>query len=243
MAELTYMNRTASAGLLSASLAHEINQPLTGIVTRANAGMRRLAAETPDIEKAHAALANIVEAGHRTAEIVTNVKAMFRKDAVEKLSIDTNKVIRSVSALTYMDMRKHSIANKIVLDDNLPPVPGNETQLQQVILNLVMNAIEAMSSSELRVLSIRSELGPTRRVLISIEDTGSGIDPEQMDRIFDPLFTTKKRGMGMGLSICHSIIESHGGKIWASPAVPRGKHFHVELPAMSETEGIGTKAA
>jgi signal transduction histidine kinase len=168
---------------------------------------------------------------------------MFRKDAVEKHPVDINKVIRSVLALTYMDMRKHSIENKIVLAEHLPPVAGNEIQLQQVIMNLVMNAIEAMSSSEPRVLSIRSEPGPNYRVLISMEDTGTGIEPEQMDRIFEPLFTTKARGMGMGLSICHSIIESHGGKIWASPAVPRGTHFHMELPATLERERVDTKAA
>jgi C4-dicarboxylate-specific signal transduction histidine kinase len=236
MAELTYMNRTASAGLLSASIAHEVNQPLTGIVTRANAAMRWLSRETPEIDKAHAALTQIVEAGHRAADIIVNVKAMFRNDTQQSAPVDINKVIRSVLTLTDAELRRHDIESQIRLGEYLPLVVGNEIQLQQVILNLVMNAIEAMSSTRPRVLSIKSELSKNQSVHVSVEDTGSGIDPSDIDRVFKPMFTTKAGGMGMGLSICHSIIESHHGRMWVTPAVERGTIFQIELPSASDND-------
>jgi len=246
MAELTHMNRIASAGLLSASLAHEVSQPLTGIVTRANAAMRWLKAATPNVDRAQEALKQIVEAGHRAADVVTNVRAMFKKDSQEKSVISINELIRAVVALVYIDLRRHDIETQISLDSQLPVVIANKVQLQQVILNLVMNAIEAVSSTEPRVLSIKSKATERGGVHVSIEDTGSGIDPANMDRLFKPLFTTKARGMGMGLSICQSIIESHGGKIWASPVAPRGSAFQFELPTgatATRTEHSGEPVA
>ena len=155
---------------------------------------------------------------------------MFRKDTQEKGPVDVNKLIRSVLGLVYIDLRKHSIESRTGLADDLPAVIGNEVQLQQVILNLVMNGIEAMSSTEPRVLSIKSAYSGHNGVHVSIEDTGSGIDPSNVDRVFKPLFTTKAHGMGMGLSICRSIIEAHGGRIWASVAATRGSIFQFELP-------------
>jgi signal transduction histidine kinase len=232
MAELTYMNRVASAGLLSASLAHEVNQPLTGIVLKAGAALRWLAAETPKTGEVRAALQQIVEAGHRAAEIITNVKAMFSKDdGREKAPVDINMLIRSVLGLVYFDLRKHSVESQISLGEHLPTILGNEVQLRQVVLNLLMNAIEAMSATDRRVLTIASGLSEIGGVRVSVEDTGRGIDPSNADRIFTPLFTTKPSGMGMGLSICHSIIESHGGKLWATPGTSRGSVFKIELPA------------
>jgi signal transduction histidine kinase len=155
---------------------------------------------------------------------------MFRKDTEEKHPIEINKLIRLVLELVYMDLRKHSIESRADLAQNLPTVIGNGVQLQQVILNLVMNSIEAMSSTEPRALSIKSACKGGNCVHVAIEDTGSGIDPSNVGRIFKPLFTTKPRGMGMGLSICRSIIESHGGRIWVTAGVPRGSIFQFELP-------------
>ena len=231
MSELTQLNRIATAGELSATIAHEVNQPLTGIVTRANAALRWLSGKNdPDVGKARDALSQIVSAGHRASDVVTSVRAMFRKDTQEKSAVDINKLIRSVLGLVYMDLRKHSIESRTDLADNLPAVIGNEVQLQQVILNLVMNGIEAMSSTEPRVLSLKSACNRRDCVHVSIEDTGIGIDPSNLDRVFKPLFTTKAHGMGMGLSICRSIIEAHGGRIWASVGATRGSIFQFELP-------------
>jgi C4-dicarboxylate-specific signal transduction histidine kinase len=231
LSELTYLNRVASAGLLSASIAHEVNQPLTGIVLRANAALRKLPAELPNSGEVRRALSQIVEAGHRAGEIITNVKAMFRKDdSQEKAPVNINALIRDVLGLVYIDLRKHSIESQISLGEHLPPVFGNEVQLRQVILNLVMNAIEAMSSADVRVLTIKSKLNGSGTIYVAVEDNGSGVDPSNLDRIFKPLFTTKARGTGMGLSICHSIIESHEGKIWVSLGATRGAIFQFELP-------------
>jgi signal transduction histidine kinase len=158
---------------------------------------------------------------------------MFRKDTQQKGPVGINNLIRSVLGLVYMDLRKHSIESRTALGEGLPPVIGNEVQLQQVLLNLVMNAIEAMHSSDPRVLSIKSVSTGQKTIRVSIEDTGIGIDPSNLDRIFQPLFTTKARGMGMGLSICRSIIERHGGRIWASPGISGGAIFQFELPTTS----------
>ena len=230
MSELTHINRVATAGELSASIAHEVNQPLTGIVTRAGAARRWLAGERPDIDKARAALDHIEAAGHRASEIVKNVRSMFRKDTEDKSPVDINKLILAVLGLLDIDLRKHQIELQSELNDQLPPVLGNQVQLQQVIMNLVMNAIDSMRSVQLRVLTVRSKLNGRDVVQVSIEDTGAGIDPSNRAQIFKPLFTTKEHGMGMGLSICHSIIEGHEGQIWVTDGNRGGTVFHVELP-------------
>jgi signal transduction histidine kinase/ABC-type uncharacterized transport system substrate-binding protein len=230
MAELTHMNRVATAGELSASIAHEINQPLTGMVLRASAARRWLAADRPDIDKARDALDQIEAAGHRASDIITSVKSMFRKDTQDKSWVDINEVIWTVLGLVYIDLRKHQIDLESGLDDQLPPVLGNQVQLQQVILNLIMNAIDSMRSVQPRALSIKSKLNGHDSVQVSIEDTGVGIDPANLSQIFKPLFTTKDHGMGMGLSICHSIIDGHEGRIWATAGNKGGTIFHFELP-------------
>ena len=230
MFELTQMNRLATAGGLSASIAHEINQPLTGIVTRACAALRWLTADKPDIDKARDALNQIVSAGHRASEIIAGIRSMFRKDGQAKTLVDINKLIWTVLELIWIDLRKYQIELETKLSEQLPLVLGNEVQLQQAILNLVMNAIEAMHSTEHRVLRVVSGLDDAGAVHVSIEDTGTGIDPSKFDCIFKPLFTTKSNGMGMGLSICRSIIEGHDGWIWASPGAARGTKFEFSLP-------------
>ena len=243
MAELTQLNRLATAGELSAAIAHEVKQPLTGILTMANAAIRWLSRENPDIGRARDALDQVVVAGHRANDVITNVSAMFRKDTQEKTPADLNKLLRTVLGLVYFDLRKHSIETQVNLSEQLPPVFGNEVQLQQVILNLMMNAVEAMvSAAEPRVLVIKSESGHNT-VLVSISDTGSGIGVANLSRIFKPMFTTKARGMGMGLSICKSIIESHHGQIWVSAGAPRGSVFHFELPLYRDGERSDRKLA
>ena len=230
LSELTHMNRVATAGELSASLAHEVNQPLTGISARASAALRWLAVEKPDIEKTRAALTHIVNASHRASEIVTSVRAMFRKDFGERLPVSINELITTVLALLRIELRKHGVEVVTHLDASLPRVECDRVQVQQVILNLVMNAIEAMHDAPSRTLRIRTSLSKPYLAHLSIEDTGSGIDPASRERIFRAMFTTKSSGMGMGLSICQSIVESHKGRIWAAPGDESGSVFHVELP-------------
>ena len=230
ISELTHMNRVATAGELSASIAHEVNQPLTGIVARASAARRWLAAEKPDLGKVRVALDQIETAGHRASDIITNVKSMFQRDTRDRSEIDVSKLIWTVMDLVYIDLRKHQIELKTELSDQLPPVLGNRIQLQQVILNLVMNAMDAMRSVQPRVLSIKTALNGRDGVHISIADTGIGIDPSNLDQIFKPLFTTKEHGMGMGLSICRSIVESHNGRISVSAGQERGSIFQLVLP-------------
>ncbi len=231
VSELAQVNRLAAAGELSASIAHEISQPLTGIVTRAGAAQRWLDRENPEIDNARAALDQIEQAGLHASEIIQNIRAIFKRDGHDRVPVDINRIILAVVALGQHEIRRHQIELQIQLDERLPKGIGNEVQLQQVVLNLLMNAVEAMHFVQPRVLRIRSRLSKPAVVNVSIEDTGIGIDSSESDRIFKPLFTTKARGMGMGLSICRSIIEGHDGRIWASQGAVRGSIFQFELPA------------
>jgi signal transduction histidine kinase len=236
MSELSQMNRVATAGELSASIAHEVNQPLTGIVGRAAAARRWLATERPDLDKVRTALDQIMSAGHRASDIIANVRSMFQRDTQDRASIDINRLIWTVLGLVNIDLRKQQIELKMELDDQLPAVLGNRVQLQQVVLNLIMNAIDAMRSVPERVLSVKTALNGRDGVHVSIADTGIGIAASDVEQVFKPLFTTKEHGMGMGLSICSSIIESHNGRISVSAGHERGCVFHVILP----TNGRGT---
>jgi len=175
-------------------------------------------------------LEGIVAASHRAGDIVASVRAMFKKDAPEKLSTDINQIILTVLSIVRVELRNHGVDLQTRFNEDLSTVQGDKVQLQQVVLNLVMNGIEAMHSVRPRVLKVQTDQTKPGMVRVLIEDTGTGIDPSNLDRIFKPLFTTKATGMGMGLSICHSIIESHGGRIWVSPAVNRGSIFQFELP-------------
>jgi signal transduction histidine kinase len=175
-------------------------------------------------------LAQIVDASHHAANIVTSIRAMFKKDTDERHRIDVNSLILLVLDIVRVDLRKNGVNLQTRLDERLPAVVGDRVQLQQVILNLVMNAIEAMHSVQPRVLKVQSERSKAGMVQVSIEDSGTGVDPANLDRIFKALFTTKSSGMGMGLSICHSIIESHNGRIWVSPGATGGAVFQFELP-------------
>jgi signal transduction histidine kinase len=215
MSELTNVNRMATVGQISASIAHEVRQPLAGIMANAQAALRWL--EKANVEEVREGLKGIVSDGHRASDIITNLRAMFKSDVQEKTLVDINKLVLSVLALVQIDLQKHKIELQTQLDDRIPQVLGNQVQLQQVIMNLIMNAIESMGSLQTRVLRIKTELRQSNTVHVSIEDTGTGIKSSDVARVFKPMFTTKARGMGMGLSICQSIIENHAGRIWVSP--------------------------
>ena len=226
MAELTIMNRRAAAGQLSAAIAHEVNQPLTAIATRSSVGWLR--AETPGLEQAKANLQEIVTASHRAGDIAERGES---KHATDKLPIDINELIRTVLSIVRIDLQKDGVEVQVLLDEHLPTVQGDKIQLQQVVLNLVMNAIDAMRAVQTPVLKIGTSLvKPGNFVHVSFEDTGTGIAELNLDQIFRPLFTTKATGTGMGLAICHSIIESHDGRIWASAGASGGSIFQFELP-------------
>ena len=231
ISELSHVNRMATAGQLSASIAHEVNQPLAGIVVNAQAALRWL--EKANVEEVREGLKRIVSDGHRASDIITNLRAMFKSDVQEKTIVDINKLVLSVLALVRIDLQKHEIKLQTQLDDRIPQVLGNQVQLQQVISNLVMNAIESMGSSQTRALRIKTKLSQSNTVQVSIEDTGTGIKSSDVAQLFKPMFTTKARGMGMGLSICQSIIENHDGRIWVSPGATGGSIFQFELPTIA----------
>jgi signal transduction histidine kinase len=236
------MNRRAAAGELSASIAHEVNQPLTGIATRAGAALRWLRAEKPNLEKVGASLEQIVVASNRAADIVTSVRSMFRKDTGDRSPIDINALILTVLSILRIELQRNGVELQTRLDEQVPILHGDNTQLQQVVLNLVMNAIEAMQAVQTRVLRVTTGSPMAGVVRVSIEDTGPGIDPTALNRIFKPLFMTKASGTGMGLAICHSIIEGHNGRIWASPGANRGSIFQFELPSNVEMTAQGQQA-
>jgi signal transduction histidine kinase len=232
MAELAHMNRSAAIGQMSASIAHEIKQPLAAIVMNASAGLHWLAKDTPNVEEAAHALKNIVGNGNRATRVVETLRAMFKKEISNHTLVDINDAIREVLTLLHIELDEHEVLTKATLKDGLPRVMADRVQFQQVIFNLVRNAIEAMSSTAggSRVLRLRSEATETGECLVAIEDSGPGIEPETLKRIFEPFFTSKSKGMGMGLSICHSIVEAHGGRLLAASAKPHGAIFEILLP-------------
>jgi C4-dicarboxylate-specific signal transduction histidine kinase len=237
MTELTHVNRMATAGALSASIAHEIGQPLGAITLNAAVARTSLDAGNFDKEGLANLLADIEADSTRATEILAGVRALFRKDTTKKTAIDINKLISTVLTVAEIDLRKNSVQLRTYFANGLPPVECDAAQLQQVVLNLVVNAIDAMHSVSNRVLTIRTAQSKQHTVHVSVEDTGTGIDPSNLDRLFEPLFTTKARGMGMGLSICRSVIESYEGRIWASSTANGGSSFQFELPAGGSTPG------
>jgi signal transduction histidine kinase len=232
LSELAQVNRSATAGQLSASIAHEINQPLTAIVANGYAVVRLLSNAAPNLGEAQAALKRIINDGHRASEVIGSIRAMFKKDAEARVPVDVNELIRDILALVRGQIDAQQVQLNTQLIDPLPQIVANRVQLQQVILNLVMNAIEAMSSvtDRPRVLRISSEIHNPLGLVVTVEDSGTGIDPQNRERVFDAFFTTKSNGMGMGLSICRSIVEAHGGRLSVSPSQPHGSAFQVVLP-------------
>jgi PAS domain S-box-containing protein len=230
--ELAQVSRWTTMGAMTASIAHEVNQPMAAIVTNANAGLRWLARAEPDLDEVRAVLKRIVNDGHRASAVIANIRSMFGKDSSEKSPVSVNDVVGDVLALVRGELESHQVSLQNEMLDGLPHVMAKRIQLQQVLLNLIMNAVDAMSSvtDRERVLTVKSGVCESDHVLITLEDSGGGIDTNHMDRIFDAFFTTKAHGMGMGLSICRSIIESHDGRLWASGRSPYGSIFYVKLP-------------
>jgi signal transduction histidine kinase len=239
MSDLLHANRMATAGQLSASIAHEVNQPLTGIVANANAGVRWLAAGTPNIERAQMALKQIIAAGHHASDVITSVRSLFKRGAEEGVDVQINQLIRNALSLERIVMERQQISLQLELAKSLPVIFGDRVQLLQVILNLISNAIEAMASSSTRMLRITSREDEGGDILVSIEDTGVGIDKQTVARIFDSLFTTKREGLGMGLSICRSIVENHDGRLWVTSTVGQGSSFSIKLPRYKAGDGPG----
>jgi PAS domain S-box-containing protein len=233
-AELARVVRATSLGELTASIAHEINQPLAAIVNNANASRRLLASPEPDLEEVRQAVDDIAESGTRAGEIISRIRGLLKKAAPERSPLDINQVIHETLALIPGVLETQHISVEMELLSAPPPVLGDRVQLQQVLLNLLMNGIEAMHSilDRPRVLMIRSDALDSR-LEVAVQDSGTGLDPRHVPRIFDTFFTTKASGMGMGLSISRSIIEAHSGRLWAShDPTAKGATFHFSLPAM-----------
>jgi PAS domain S-box-containing protein len=231
--ELEKVSRHTTVGAMTASIAHELNQPLAAIVANGNAGLEWLARKDPDLAEVQEALQQIVDDGLRAADIITSIRGMFRKDNHEKLPVGVNDLVREVLTLIHGDLERRQIILRSELHDALPKITGERVPLQQVLLNLIMNAAEAMSAvtERERHLTIQTVLNEPTGVRVTVEDTGCGIDQAHLNRIFDPFFTTKSHGMGLGLSICRSIVEAHGGKLWALRRSPFGTTFHLALPS------------
>jgi signal transduction histidine kinase len=235
-ADLARVARLLMMGELTAMIAHEINQPLGAIVTNADACRRWLGQQPPNIEQARQLIDRIALDGDRASQVIRRIRTFLRRDAPEKIPFDINDTIRQLLALVRSDIERGQATVRTELTMPLPPVAGDNVELVQVILNLVINALEAMAEvrDRSRELLIRSELDNSGRILVSVQDTGAGLDPGGYDHIFDTLFTTKREGMGLGLSISRSIIEAHGGRLWASPVRPHGSLFQFTLPTGTE---------
>jgi signal transduction histidine kinase len=226
--------RLMTGDAVAASMAHEIKQPLSAMTMNANAGLRWLDRAVPDLDQAKAALQRAVTNGHRAGAVIENIRAFFKRDARTRTSLDVNNLIREALALVRDDLQTHRIAVQADYNRRFPRIEGNQVQLQQVLVNLITNAIDSTASEDgERVLSLRSEVDGSGSVMVSVEDTGKGVEPSTIDRIFNPLFTTKAHGMGMGLAICRSIIEAHGGRLWVTANLPRGAIFHFTLPVVA----------
>ena len=231
--ELAHANRAATMGQLTASIAHEVNQPITAAVANAHAALRWLRAERPDHEEARRALGRIVQNGNRAGEVISRIRALIKKAPPRQDSVAINDVILEVVALTHGEAAKNCVSVRTHLAESLPFVEGDRVELQQVVLNLVVNAIEAMSGvvEGPRDLLISTSKADSDGVLIVVRDTGPGLAPKTLERLFEAFYTTKPSGLGLGLSICSSIIEAHGGRLWATANLPHGAIFQFTAPA------------
>jgi len=236
-ASLAHVVRVTTLGELTASIAHEVNQPLSAVVTNAEACLGWLRRGTPDLDAACRSVEWVIADGNRASEVIRRVRALANKTNVEKAPLDINDLIREVMALVQRELTSHQASLRMELAPALPTILGDRVQLQQVMINLVMNGIEAMQSvtDRPRELVIRSRQDEARHVLVSVTDCGLGIATENTDQLFSPFFTTKASGMGMGLSICRSIIEAHGGRLWATANIPHGATFQFTLPVKADT--------
>ncbi|MBA7477437.1 Adaptive-response sensory-kinase SasA [subsurface metagenome] len=247
-AELAHANRVSTMGQLTASIAHEVNQPIGAIVMNAQAALRWLNAEPPNLERIRQSLDLVVDDGERAGEVVSRIRGLVKKAPPRKEGIDINSAVLDVIALTRSEVLEHGFFLQTDLAADLPLVDGDRVQLQQIVLNLIMNAVDAMSclavgEGELR---ISTSTDASNRVLVSVHDNGPGVDPNIADRLFEAFYTTKPGGMGMGLAICRSIIEAHGGRLWVAANEPRGALFQFSLPAERDgasAESVGQTSA
>jgi PAS domain S-box-containing protein len=236
-ADLERVNRVTTMGELTASLAHEVNQPIAAAVTDANTCLRWLSRDQPDLEEARAAASRTAKDATRAAEIISRVRSLFKKGTQERGLVDINEVIRGMIGLLRSEAARYSIAMRAELAEDLPRVVGDRVQLQQAVMNLMINSIEAMKDVDgTRELAIKSEPADAGQLMVSVSDTGVGLPAQQADRIFSAFFTTKPDGTGMGLRISRSIVESHGGRLWATGNSPRGASFHLTLPRLLDHE-------
>jgi len=235
--------RLMTGEAVSASIAHEIRQPLAAMTASAAAGRRWLNRQPPDAAEAIAAFEAILATGRRASALIESIRAMFRKDLATRISLDMTELVMEVLELLEVELREHRIAVRVEAPDQTPRVSGDRVQLQQVLINLISNAIEAMAGADgRRELRVRSETHETGGVVISVADTGLGIAPADADQIFNAAFTTKRRGMGMGLSICRSIVEAHDGQLWVTGNRPHGAVFQLLIPADTPRREAPAKA-
>jgi C4-dicarboxylate-specific signal transduction histidine kinase len=230
--ELDRVARVTTMGELAASIAHEVNQPLAAVVTNGNACLRWLALDPPNFDEAREAIHRIVRDGNRASEVIARIRTLLRKGEPVAHRLDCNDFLREIVALTQGEVTRRGATLQTELSADLPAVTGDRVQLQQVLLNLIMNALDAMSAlrEEPRVVRIRTNAIESNSILVAVEDTGVGLDPEQTARLFDSFYTTKSEGLGMGLSISRSIVEAHGGKLWATANKGPGATFQFTLP-------------
>jgi C4-dicarboxylate-specific signal transduction histidine kinase len=231
--ELAHVNRVATMGQLTASIAHEVNQPIAAAVINAQAALRWLGTDPPNLDEVRGALGRVVDSGGRAGDVIGRIRAVINKAPPRKSRFDLNDAVRDVIALTRNEALKHGVSVQTELATTLPYVEGDRVQLQQVILNLIMNAIEAMSGVEdgKRELRLSTEAETEDEVRVAVRDSGPGLDPKAAGREFEAFYTTKAEGMGMGLAICRSIVAEHGGRLWAGANEPRGAVFQLTLPA------------
>jgi signal transduction histidine kinase len=222
--------RLMTGDAVAASIAHEVRQPLTAMVTTADAGLRFLDRTAPNLDKAKEAFRRIAADGHRAGDVIESIRSTFRNDSHDRTPLDLNDLIQEALALGGTELQRHGIVVEAEPNPALPEVRGNRVQLQQVLLNLIMNAVDAMAAKEEpRILNVKTEPYENDHVIVFVADTGIGIRSQDVERIFNPLFTTKSGGMGMGLSICRAIIEAHNGRLWFAPNTPRGAVFQFTL--------------
>jgi C4-dicarboxylate-specific signal transduction histidine kinase len=233
-ADLAHMNRVSTVGEMAASLAHEVKQPITAAVTYALAARSWLSADPPNFLEVDDALSLIVKEGNRAGEVVGRIRALIKKVPARKGAVAIDDAILEVIALTRTEVANNSVSVRTQFAEGLPRVQGDQIQLQQVMVNLILNAIQAMSGigEGARELQISIDAIPSEGgVRVGVRDTGPGLSPESLSRLFESFYTTKPEGMGMGLSICRSIIEAHGGRLWAIPCEPQGALFQFTIPA------------
>jgi C4-dicarboxylate-specific signal transduction histidine kinase len=221
---------------VTASIAHEVNQPLSGILTNASTCLRMLAADPPNVDGARETVRRTIRDAYRASEVITRLRALFSKKDPATESVDLNEATREVIALSLSELQRSRVITRAELADDLPPVTGDRVQLQQVVLNLLLNASDAMSGVEdrPRQLVIRTQRDDGDRVRLTVKDAGVGFEPEGMDKLFEAFYTTKSGGMGIGLSVSRSIIENHHGRLWATPNDGPGAAFSFSIPCKSE---------